>query len=221
MKAIFEQDQAQERNEKKRAARTWNSRPADEWRWILYANTERGHTPLKQAIKDVGMVDPGTGSTFQALEDRGYIITRSEGATYHYRSELIVHVRLTTKGRKLVREALGLQASKSLPVGILREWHWRALVEAWNAGDDGVRDSRSKGISWNTWMRLRDYKIRGEEKPLVAEKKYYGESRQIAIGYTQNYVIRICITEFGKQYYRENWARYREMYPDVEAPEPE
>jgi hypothetical protein len=68
MKEIYMQDQAQERAEKRRAAREWNSRPADEWRWILYENTMYGHTPLKQAIKDAGMVDPGTGSTFEALK---------------------------------------------------------------------------------------------------------------------------------------------------------
>lgn len=70
MRLIFEQDQAQEQAEKQRSARTRISRPADEWRWILYANTMYGHTPLKQAIKDAKMVDPGTGSTFKALEER-------------------------------------------------------------------------------------------------------------------------------------------------------
>jgi hypothetical protein len=69
MKEIYAQDQAQEHAEKRHATlNNRNSRPADEWRWILYANTMYGHTPLKQAIKDAGMVDPGTGSTFEALK---------------------------------------------------------------------------------------------------------------------------------------------------------
>ena len=54
------------------------------------------------------MVDPGTGSTFRSLELRGYILVKYEQATLHPRSDLIVYVRLTTQGRKLVRDALGL-----------------------------------------------------------------------------------------------------------------
>jgi len=211
-KILYETDQIQEQNERKRAAMDRYSRPADQWRYMEYADTYTGHTPLKRRLVEKGLVDPGTGSTFEALEKRGLILVRYHGT---------VEIRLTTKGRKLVREALGLKVPKELPVGTLREWHWKALVEAWKAGDEGVRESASKGISWNTWLRLRDYTFRGEEKPLVAERKYYGETKQIAIGYTQNYVMRMCITEFGKEYYKENWARYREMYPDVDAPEPE
>jgi hypothetical protein len=30
----------------------------------------------------------------------------------------------------------------------------------------------------------------------------------------------IKLTSFGEQHYKENWARYRELYPEVEAPEP-
>jgi len=46
-------------------------------------------------------------------------------------------------------------------------------------------------------------------------KRWPGDS-----GYTTNVRDVLCTTEFGKQYYRENWARYKELYPDVEAPEP-
>ncbi len=79
-------------------------------------------------------------------------------------------------------------------------------------------------IGWNTWLRLRDYKVHGESKPLAEEKRvsitfHKNEALGFSTSYTQD--IRMTITEFGKEYYRENWARYRELYPDVEAPEPE
>ncbi len=74
MKAIYEVDQLQEQYEKQRAARDRRSRPADEWRWLIYADTERGHTPLKQRIVDKKLNDPGTGSTFSALESRELIL---------------------------------------------------------------------------------------------------------------------------------------------------
>lgn len=29
------------------------------------------------------------------------------------------------------------------------------------------------------------------------------------------------ITDFGREYYRENWQRYRDLYPDVDALAPD
>jgi hypothetical protein len=126
LQAIFATDQAQEQSERLRAARDHRSRPADEWRWQVYADTLYGHTPLKQRLVDAGVVDPGTGSTFEALGKRGYILVRYERVTSHPLSDVLVYVRLTTKGRKLVRQALGLCAPIKAPVGELREWQWRA-----------------------------------------------------------------------------------------------
>lgn len=223
---IYESDQIQERNEKARTARDWRSRPADEWRWILYANTMYGHTPLKQHIKDAGMVDPGTGSTFKALEERGLILARSEGATLHSRSELIVNIRLTTLGRRVARTGLGDTPSRTLPVGTLREWHWRALCHAYARGDQGIHYDTDAGdgygyISWKTCLRLRDYRSGGEERPLLVEKRFYGDGAYTVAGYTFNrgYDVRLCITESGKQYCRDNWQRYRDLYPSVTAPQ--
>src|SRR5436305_2672263 len=99
LRIIYKYDQIQERNERLLSALDKRSRPADQWRWILYANEVHGCTPFKQAIKDAGFVDPGTGSTFKALETRGYILVKSEQATPHPRSEVLVSIRLTTKGR--------------------------------------------------------------------------------------------------------------------------
>ena len=224
MKIIYETDQIQEQNEKKRASYDRYSRPADQWRYMEYAATISGYTPFKRRLVEKGLVDPGTGSTFEALEKRGLILVRYEGTFSEYS---LPSIRLTTKGRKLVRQAIGYQSAKKSPTGILQEWHWKALVEAWKAGNDGIMPD-IKGyyarIGWNTWLRLRDYKVHGENKPLAEEKRisitwHKNEAIGLITSFSQE--IRMTITEFGKEYYKENWARYRKLYPDVDAPEPE
>lgn len=217
MKVIYEVDQLQEQYEKQRAAMDRYSRPADQWRYMEYADTYTGYTPFKRRLIEKGLVDQGTGSTFEALRERELILIKYDHA---------VLVRLTTKGRKLVRQAIGYQPQKKMPTGTLQEWHWKALIEAWKAGDDGiVPDGRGyyARIGWNTWLRLRDYKVHGENEPLAEEKSiritwHKNEAIGLVTSYTQE--IRMMITAFGKEYYRENWARYRELYPDVQAPEP-
>jgi hypothetical protein len=166
-------------------------------------------SPLRHRLKVARLVDPGTGSTLQALEKRGYIHCRYEGDP----ADPFVHILLTPKGRKLVREATGQKPDRLLP-GQLREWHWRAMGEAWKARPDGVKDENGYygHISWNTWLRLRDYK----DGPLVEE--YHTAGRYLShVGYTEQ-IHWIRLTRFGEQYYRENWQRYRDLYPDVEAP---
>ncbi len=223
LKLIYEYDQIQERNEKRRSARDWNSLPARVWRKIEYADTYSGHTPLKQSIKDAGMVDHGTGSTFKALRDRGLI-----QASWTHLLSNEVDIWLTANGRKLVRSALNITARTTLPVGTLREWHWRALCRAYLAGDAGVGYDVDTGdgfgyVTWNTSLRLREYRYHGEERPLIAEKRFPGEHIDTVAGYNfkMGYTSRTCITDFGKWYYQENWQRYREMYPEVKAPEPQ
>ena len=41
--------------------------PANEWRWMMYGPVAPP-SPLYQALRDAGLVDPGTGATWQALE---------------------------------------------------------------------------------------------------------------------------------------------------------
>jgi hypothetical protein len=38
----------------------------------------------------------------------------------------LVYIQITPAGRKLVRCATGEQREKPLPLGTLREWHWKA-----------------------------------------------------------------------------------------------
>lgn len=211
--AIYTIDQKNEEIEKRWASKTWRSRPADEWRWIKYGYDEYGNpTPLLAAIQKLRMVDQGTGSTFEALEIRGLIVMKHNTGII----KDIPWVRMTPKGRKLVRSATQEQRPKRLPPGTLREWHWRALVKVYEAhlnGDVGVGSKWGLGdyggISWNTWLRLKFYK----DSQLITEHEVRGND-----AFDVQYYIRI--TDFGIQFYNTEWSRYRELYPDVEAPKP-
>jgi hypothetical protein len=196
----------------------WNSTPASQWRWMPY---NAAGAALLRRIQEAGYRDEGTGSTFAALERRGLVLCKYEPGSI---GAPILFVQITKTGRKLVREALGLTAPKALPTGTLREWHWRALVHAYQAGAAGVREW-PKGIGWNTWLRLRDYRVKGQDRPLVEEaivacepylrRRWPGDEGVMS---TERSALRL--TPFGEQFYRENWQRYRELYPEVDAPVP-
>lgn len=210
LKAVYEIDQAQESNIKAAAARGfWNKTPASVWRWMPYNAAD---SALLLRITGLGYRDHGTGSTFAALERRGLILCRYERDVLGLP---ILFVQITKAGRKLVRDALGIQVPKALPPGTLREWHWKAMVLAWKSRPAGViKDVTYGHIGWNTWLRLRDYKAGG----LVKEYETNCRSGSTGWHYSDWY---IRLTEFGEQFYRENWQKYRDLYPDIEAPAPE
>lgn len=213
LKAVYEIDQAKEEARRSAAARgRWSRTPASEWRWMPY---NASGASLYDKLTRLNYVDPGTGSTFEALDSRGFILRRWEDSAIP--GQPILFVQLTPKGRKMVRAAMDYQAPQKLPVGTLREWHWRALCRAWVRGDQGMGYDQDLEdgfgyVSWNTCLRLRDYKVKGEDMALIREGRYNGFQRE---------PFALVITDFGRQYYQQNWARYREMYPEVEAPEPE
>ena len=216
LQAIYDQDQENERHEKSQWTRGGRPRPATEWRWMFYGiePLTGSDSPLRRRLKVADLVDPGTGATFEALEKRGYILCRYKPVVT---GDPLVYVQITPKGRKLKREATGEQREKALPIGTLREWHWKAMLEAWKARSQGVKDENGYygHISWNTWLRLRDYKA----GPLVEE--YHTSGRYLVhVGSTEQ-IYWIRLTPFGEQYYRDNWQRYRELYPEVDVPAPE
>jgi len=204
MQAVYDVDQAQEANIKAMAARgRWKSAPASVWRWLPY---NAAGAALLRRIQDAGYQDEGTGSTFAALDQRGLIICQYEPGSL---GSPILLVQITKAGRKLVRDALGVQAPRALPVGTLREWHWRALCRAYVRGEQGMGYDQDKDdgfgyVSWNTCLRLRDYRLFGQDMPLIREGR---RGEQFALR----------ITNYGRLYYRENWQRY----PAVDAPAPE
>lgn len=208
LRLIFELDQQREKTERSGDWQRFKPRPASEWRWLEYSELFGISSELRRRIKEANLVDPGTGSTFKALSTRKLIEIR-----YPYGSDAPwLDCKLTVTGRAVARAGLGESAPKKAPKGQLRERQWAALVAAYVAGDGGVKKDENLnygGFSWEwTWLRLRDYSGGG----LIKE-------RDRVVGGKREY--RIVITQFGRQYYRSNWQKYRELYPDVDAPEPD
>jgi DNA-binding MarR family transcriptional regulator len=220
LKAIYAEDQAAERHEAWRWNHGYGKRPADEWRWLLYADLAGGATPLKRLLKREGMVDAGTGSTFIALERRGLINHRERYESHIASIERLTSVRLTRKGRAEARKLLGESAPKKLPKGTLREWHWNALTRLYEAGGELSSELHVSGcyggISWKTWLRLRDYFDTGmglvKEHSRFVRVEWNPEPKRVSV---------IQLTEAGRKFYYENWEKYRNLYPDVEAPSPD
>jgi hypothetical protein len=175
--------------------------------WMSYNTAFSG---LKGTLSLRKLVDAGTGATFKALETRGLI-----GCRYDPKSDFkILELKITRAGRTLVVNATGKTSNadnldtKKLPKGTLRRWHWDALARAVAAGEEGLQGDlgRYGNIGWNTWLRLRDYY--GLEKGLIEEFQHVYKD------------YRLRVSAAGRKYYRENWQKYREMYPDISAPEP-
>ena len=200
LRAVYEVDQLTEAAVRSESARTWNRTPASEWRWLPY---NLNNTPLLRRIREAGYRDQGTGSTFEALERRGLVECRYERGSL---GTFSLYVQITKDGRKLVRDALGVKPTPKLAVGTLQEWHWRALCRAYTLDGKGMPYDKDTGdgfgyVSWKSVLRLRDYKIGGEEYPLIKDG---GNG----------------ITPFGIGYYERSWQRYHDLYPNVEAKPP-
>ncbi len=221
LQALYECDQASEAERRDRAARGYYDRtPASEWRWQMYGPTAPPE-PLYQALRRAGLVDPGTGATWQALQTRGLVLTRT------LREPLgdFLQVQITPLGRKLVRAATNQPRPKAPPKGQLRERQWAALARLYAAGDEGLSNdfmlygeygSSFKGFDWTrTLLRLRDYR----PTPLMEQYHVWvrvkrGDSQSTEQQY------RMRLSAFGRDYYEREWAHYRELYPNVEAPAP-
>jgi hypothetical protein len=227
---IFRLDQLREADQRGAWNRGQRVLPAAAWRWIAYNTSE---SMLRWQLLEAHLVDEGTGSTFESLERRGLIACRDA------RDPLgvpILFVQMTSKGRRLARSLTGERRERPLPTGTLRAWHWKALVVAYLAGNEGVKQEyafsgRYGGIGWNTWLRLRDYQHQGKEQPLIREASTWVQvQRSVFTGrprpndYEERTVAeqehRLSITAFGQSYYVQHWQHYRQLYPEIEAPEP-
>lgn len=206
LRLIFETDQQREVANRSGDWRRGGREPASQWRWIEYAELFGVSTPFRQLVKEAGVVDPGTGSTFKALATRELIQVR-----YPYDDFQWLDCKLTKQGRAVARAGLGLVAPKKPPVGQLKERQWAALAAAYAVGFQGVKKDENLnygGFSWeSTWLRLRDY-IDGT---LIKERSGFVGGR---------YEHDLAITQFGRHFYRCNWEKYRELYPNVDAPKP-
>jgi hypothetical protein len=73
MQAIYETDQEQEADERGAWKRGSTPRPASVWRWMEYGAFDGVGSTLYTKLYLRKLVDEGTGSTFNALESRGFI----------------------------------------------------------------------------------------------------------------------------------------------------
>ena len=205
--AIYHADQEVEANERSSWSLGMQRRPASVWRWMTYATLDGIDTPVKRHLRSTKQISEGTGSTLEALERRELIEVRYDITTYNGRDIFsdrpIPTIQITKVGRALVRKALSLRSTKHI-VGTLQEWHWRALAKAYEAREQGVQqEGIGYGrIGWNTWVRLRDYTIKGHEYPLIEERK------------------GVSITSFGIAFYERCYSRYTNLYPTIAAPIP-
>lgn len=208
LKQIFEIDQKREVTERG----AWNSgdrpRPASEWRWIEYLELFGNSSELRQKLVNAQIVDQGTGSTFKALATRKLL-----EIDYCYPVKDWFKCKLTRLGRAVVRAGLGVPSAKKLPPRTLRDYQWKALVAAWSAGGEGMRAEGERsgdygGHSWrHCWLRLRNWHERYGKDGLVRE-------------FNKDLKSYLGITEKGREFYRENWQKYRKLYPEIEAPKP-
>lgn len=202
--ALYDCDQAKEQDRRLRAARGFYDRvPAAEWRWIMYGPVAE---PSALYLALAGHIDQGTGSTWQALEDRGLCRCRTTPDAF---GVPLLEVQITPAGRKLMRAARGEQRPKATPKGQLKERQWAALVRLYAAGETGIDNDTllyaKGGFDWHaTIRRLVEY-----QPPLIEYVPMY-----------QPY-MRGCyrITEDGRAYYEAEHARYRDLYPNVDAPQ--
>ncbi len=205
MQAIYETDQEQESDERGMWKRGGRPRPAREWRWIEYGVFSGVGSTLYTKLYLRKLIDEGTGSTVNALEKRGFIKCkytdlRRNGERMFDR---FLMLQITKDGRALVRTATGAKAYRPGAPGTLREWHWRAMAEAWKGRPEGVMASGGwygdyGHIGWNTWLRLKQYKVKGEGMPLIEEYQTRGEY-QPHTG-TTHQIQWIRLTPFGEQF---------------------
>jgi DNA-binding MarR family transcriptional regulator len=149
------------------------------------------------------LVDPGTGATWEALETRGLVECRHTSTADGGR---LLEIKLTSKGRKLVRTATSEVRPPARKKGQLRPRQWAALVQLSIAGDAGLpaKEMDQQFDWWSTSLRLRNLGFMHEyEAATTADQRYWRR-----------------ITAAGQAHYREWWATYRDLYPEVEAPSP-
>ena len=212
LSAIYDADQDVELAERAWWSRGGKPRPAVTWRWMLYAILDGRKQPVMDHLHRNCAIDEGTGATFAALERRGLIQTRMVWEYEHLGERLVfaealLQIQMTSAGRKLVRQARAIGPAQRMVQGTLREWHWRALALAYRKrGEKGVESSGAGygHIGWNTWLRLRDYK----PAPLIQESR-------------EGWSSFVTLTPFGEAFYARCWPRYRQLYPEVVASDPE
>ncbi|MER5322266.1 hypothetical protein [Streptosporangium roseum] len=224
--AIYNADQAAERNAKGNA-RNWGPRPpASQWRWLMFSIKASaklvGYTTIQSTLRAGGEHDQGAGSSLSALERRKLIEVTYDKVMLGPFMVDCVKVKLTAPGRAAARAGLGVRAPSTPPPGMMTEWPWETLAVLYRAGSGGMlmsatswRDAEKAGQadrtpSWNGLLLLRD-------RP---DGEYMEEFRPPPTPENQFPGGRVRITEQGRTHYLKHLACYRELHPSVEADDP-
>ncbi|MFB8347930.1 hypothetical protein [Streptomyces niveus] len=213
LEAIFHEDEEREEAHRVESARTWSRTPARVWRRLPLNSA--GST-LASRLRSKGVHDPGAGSTLTALRTRGLVEVDYVPGTL---SE-IVCVRITPAGRAAARAGLGYGPRWVKPKWALSEWLWREFTRVVAAGEDGLQTDR-------LWGSAHGYLVDGElargNRPYLRVVTTWTKVNRAYPGEPPHYINRehrhYVLTDTGHAHYAEHLADYREMYPDVEAPD--
>lgn len=219
LSTIFDMDQAAERDIKASAARWERTPPAAEWRQITYdiklPKEIAGYSSVQSVLRKQGEHDTGSGSTLAALRTRGLItVTHDRVEVFGLGWVPRIRVRLTTLGRAAARAGTGVTAPASPPRGLMARWSFAALARLYAVGELGLSmdysaDRAERAPSWNTLLNLRDRR----DGPFIDEffvRRDGGGSNS-----------RVRLTEPARRHYELHHACYRQLYPDLDAPDPD
>lgn len=199
LEVIFDEDQGLEAEHGYEGARgNWSSTPARVWRRVWVAGR---YAPAPARLRDRGVWESGAGSTLLALAERG-LIEYGDG-----------WVLMTRAGRAAVRTGLGI-ATWRKPPWALSEWLWKQMVKVAAAGPDGLP---THGLWGTAHLYLEDgYGHEPGNRPYLRVVKTSGRRPGASVSWEER---RYHLTDGGRAHYVERLAEYREMYPDLDAPE--
>lgn len=214
--AIYDADQANEEAHRAESARDWSKTPAREWRRLDFNGPYSRIAPI---LRHHCVYDSGAGSTLSALCTRGLIDTAT-------RPGLLsdpVDVWITREGRAAARAGLGV-GSVGKARWALSQWLWRQMAVVAKAGEQGLPVDDLFG-SAELYLSTDEGHIKGNRPYLVCVKSTVTYTpRDFHLnpypGATATRTERhYRFSEQGRAHYVEYVAQYRELYPDIDAPD--
>ena len=125
LKLLYERERAREQTYRSREYSRSPLRKGGEWRWVDHQGDL-----CDRLYHDHQLTDPGEGSTWKALDDRGYVERRWRDERVLLGWVTILSVRLTRRGRQLVREVLRREPPEPAPAN-LPEWAHLPPSQEW------------------------------------------------------------------------------------------
>lgn len=199
LEVIYNEDQGLEAERALNAARgRWSSTPAHIWRRVAISGS---YAPVPGALRARGVWESGAGSTLGALAERG-LITYGDG-----------WVLLTRAGRAAARAGLNIVPVRQ-PAWAISEWLWRQLAKVAGAGPEGLPTHDLWGTAH---LYLQEgYGHEPGNRPYIHVVVTCGRRAGASMDWERR---RYHLTDAGRTHYAEHLAEYREMYPDIDAPD--